>query len=216
MNKLNIKAFDIEGKSNEEIVKLVSKFPFYESDKEANSKKRKRWVINPEKLSGEVLSKLYINEDIILGFNFNKDYDDELYLHCIERELQLVDVYEFSLLESHKTIPFMKKIINKEPIQFHWQNKNKLHDKYAHPFFKNVLGFKNTDFFIRSEDVGLAFPYQHPEFKSVKEKVLLLENLYFKKSHLIAYKVFNPIAYEYKTVWSMEFYEYLKKIEKEN
>lgn len=42
MNKLNIKAFDIEGKSNEEIVKLVSQFPFYESDKEANSKKRKR------------------------------------------------------------------------------------------------------------------------------------------------------------------------------
>ena len=78
MNKLNIKAFDIEGKTNEEIVMLVSQFPFYESDKEANTKKRKRWVVNPENLSGEVLSKLYINEDMILGFNFNQDYDNEL------------------------------------------------------------------------------------------------------------------------------------------
>ena len=212
MNKLNIKAFNIEGKSNEEIVKLISQFPFYASDKEANSKKRKRWVVNPENLSGDVLSKLYINEDIILGFNFNQDFDNELQLHYIERELQLVDVYEFPLLESHKTIPFMEKIINKEPIQFHWQNMNNLHEKYAHPFFKNVLGFKNTDFFIRPEDVGLTFPYAHPEFKNVKEKVLLLENLYFKKSHLIAYKVFNPIAYEYKIVWSMEFYDYLKNL----
>lgn len=93
-------------------------------------------MINPEKLSGEVLSKVYINEDIILGFNFNQDYDDELYLHCIERELQLVEVYQFSLLESHKTIPFMEKIIDKEPFQFHWQNTNNLHEKFAHPFLK--------------------------------------------------------------------------------
>ncbi|MCU4190119.1 hypothetical protein M9Q43_13230 [Flavobacterium sp. HXWNR29] len=212
MNKLNIQAFDIEGKSNEEIVNLVSQFPFYESDKEANSKKRKRWVVAPENLSGEVLSKLYIHEDIIVGFNFNQDYDDELQLHYIERDLQLVDVYEFPFLESHKTIPFMEKIIAKEPLQFHWQNTNKLHEKYAHPFFKNVLGFRNTNFFIRPEDVGLDFPYQHPEFKNVKEKVLLLENLYFKKSHLIAYKVFNPITYEYKIVWSMEFYQHLKNL----
>ena len=146
MNKLNIQAFDIEGKSNEEIVNLVSQFPFYESDKEANSKKRKRWVVAPENLSSEVLSKLYINEDIILGFNFNKDYDNELQLHYIERDLQLVDVYEFPFLESHKTIPFMEKIIAKEPLQFHWQNTNKLHEKYAHPFFKNVLGFRKLIF----------------------------------------------------------------------
>lgn len=212
MNKLNIKAFDIEGKTNEEIVVLVSQFPFYESDKEANTKKRKRWVVNPENLSGEVLSKLYINEDMILGFNFNQDYDNELQLHYIERELQLVVVYEFPLLESHKTIPFMKKIISKEPIQFHWKNTIQLHEKLAHPFFRNVLGFRNSNFFIRPEDVGLTFPYQHPEFRNVKEKVLLIENLYFKKSHLIAYKVFNPIAYEYKIVWSMEFYEYLKNL----
>ena len=216
MNKLNIQAFDIAGKSNEEIVNLVSQFPFYESDKEANSKKRKRWVVAPENLSGEVLSKLYINEDIILGFNFNKDYDNELQLHYIERELQFVDVYEFPLLESHKTIPFMEKIIAKEPLQFHWQNTNRLQEKHVHPFFKNVLGFKNTDFFIRPEDVGLTFPYQHPEFRSVKEKVLLIENLYFKKSHLIAFRVFNPITYEHKTVWSMEFYEYLKNLKTVN
>ena len=146
MNKLNIKAFDIEGKTNDEIVNLVSQFPFYESDKEANSKKRKRWVVNPENLSGEVLSKLYINEDMILGFNFNQNYDNELQLHYIERELQLVDVYEFPLLESHKTIPFMKKIINKEPLPFHWKNTIRLHEKFAHPFFKNVLGFRNSNF----------------------------------------------------------------------
>jgi hypothetical protein len=212
MNKLNIQAFNIKGKTNEEIVNLISKFPFYESDKEANSNKRRRWVVNPENLSGQVLTKLYINEDIIVGFNFNDAFGYELQLHHLERELQLVEVYEFPLFESHKTIPFMKKIINKEPIQFHWQNTNKLHDKYAHPFFKNVLGFKNTNFFIRPEHVGLDFPYEHPEFKSVEEKVLLIENLYFKKSHLIAYKVFNPISYEYKTVWSMEFYEYLKNL----
>ena len=212
MKKLNIKDFNIEGKSNEEIVKLVSQFPFYESDKEANSKKRKRWVVNPENLSGEVLSKLYINEDIILGFNFNEAYGGELQLHHLQRELQFVDVYEFPLLESLKTIPFMEKIINKEPLPFHWRNTIRLHEKFAHPFFKNVLGFKNTDFFIRPDDVGLTFPYQHPGFKNVKEKVLLLENLYFKKSHLIAYKVFNPIAYEYKIVWSMEFYDYLKNL----
>ena len=212
MNKLNIQVYNIEGKSNEEIVDLVSQFPFYESDKEANSKKRKRWVVAPENLSSEVLSKLYIHEDIIVGFNFYQDYDDELQVHYIERDLQLVDVYEFPFLESHKTIPFMEKIIAKEPLQFHWQNTNKLHEKYAHPFFKNVLGFRNTNFFIRPEDVGLDFPYQHPEFKNVNEKVLLLENLYFKKSHLIAYKVFNPITYEYKIVWSMEFYQYLKNL----
>lgn len=212
MNKLNIKAFDVSGKSNKEIVNLVSQFPFYASDKEANSKKRKRWVVNPENLSGDVLSKLYINEDIILGFNFNQDFDNELQLHYIERELQLVDVYEFPLLESHKTIPFMKKILNKEPLPFYWKNSIRLHEKFAHPFFRNVLGFKNSNFFIRPDDVGLMFPYQHPEFKNVKEKVLLLENLYFKESHLIAYKVFNPIVYEYKIVWSMEFYDYLKNL----
>ena len=212
MNKLNIKAFNIEGKTNEEIVAIISQFPFYESDKEANSKKRKRWVVNPEKLSGEVLTKLYINEDMIVGFNFNQEYGNELQLFYLERELQLVEVYEFPLLESHKTIPFMEKIINKEPLQFHWRNTIPLHEKFAHPFFKNVLGFKNSNFFIRPEDVGLTFPYQHPEFRNVKEQVLLIENLYFKKSHLIAYKVFNPIAYEYKIVWSMEFYEYLKNL----
>jgi len=212
MNKLNIQAFNIEGKNNEEIVNLISKFPFYESDKEANRKRRKRWVVNPENLSGEVLSKLYINEDIILGLNFNDDFGNELHLHHIERELQLVDVYEFPFLESHKIINFVEKIINKEPIQFHWQNTNKFHEKYAHPFFKNVLGFRNTNFYIRPENVGLDFPYQQPEFKNVKEKVLLIENLYFKKSHLIAYKVFNPIKYESKTVWSMEFYDYIKKL----
>lgn len=213
MDKLNIKAFNIEGKTNEEIVAIISQFPFYESDKKANSKKRKRWVVNPEKLSGEVLSTLYINEDMILGFNFNQAYGNELQLHHLERDLQFVDVYEFPLLESLKTIPFMEKIIGKEPLQFHWQNKNSLHEKHAHPFFKNVLGFKNSNFFIRPEQVGLTFPYQHPEFKNVKEKVLLIENLYFKKSHLIAYKVFNPISYEYKTVWSSNFYEYLNTLE---
>lgn len=213
MNKLNIQAFNIEGKSSDEIVNLVSRFPFYLSDKEANRKKRKRWVVSPEKLSGKVLTKLYINEDIIVGFNFNEAYGGELQLHYIERELQLVDVYEFPFLESHKTIPFMEKIINKEPIQFHWQNTNRLHEKYAHPFFKNVLGFRNTDFFIRPEDVGLIFPYQHPDFKDVKEDILIIQNLYFKKSHLLAYKVFNPKTYEFKTVWSMEFYEHLKSIE---
>lgn len=212
MNKLNIQAFNIQGKTDEDIVNLISRFPFYESDKEANSKKRKRWVVNPENLSGEVLSKLYVNEDIIIGFNFNEAFGNDLQLHHLERELQLVDVYEFPLLESHKTIPFMEKIITKEPLQFHWQNTNRLHEKYAHPFFKDVLGFKNSNFFIRPEDLGLAFPYQHPEFKDVKEKVLSIENLYFKKSHLIAYKVFNPIKYEYKTVWSMEFYDYLKNL----
>lgn len=212
MNKLNIQAFNIQGKTNEDIVNLISNFPFYESDKEANSKKRKRWVVNPENLSGEVLSKLYVNEDIIIGFNFNEAFGSDLQLHHLERELQLVDVYEFPLLESHKTIPFMEKIINKEPLQFYWQNTNPLHEKYAHPFFKNVLGFKNSNFFIRPEDLGLVFPYQHSEFKDVKEKVLSIENLYFKKSHLIAYKVFNPITYEYKTVWSMEFYDYLKNL----
>lgn len=212
MNKLNIQSFNIAGKSKEEIINIISKFPFYESDKEANSKKRRRWVVNPENLSGEVLSKLYMNEDIIVGFNFNDVFGCDLQLHHLERELQLVDVYEFPLLESHKTIPFMEKIITKEPLQFHWQNANRLHEKYAHPFFKNVLGFKNSNFFIRPEDLGLAFPYQHPEFKDVKEKILIIENLYFKKSHLIAYKVFNPITYEYKTVWSMEFYDYLKNL----
>lgn len=213
MNKLNIQVFQIEGKTNEEIVAIISQFPFYESDKEANSKKRKRWVVNPEKLSGEVLTKLYINEDMIVGFNFNQEYGNELQLFYLERELQFVDVYEFPLLESHKTIPFMEKIIGREPLQFHWQNKNSLHEKHAHPFFKNVLGFKNSNFFIRPEHLGLTFPYQHPEFKNVNEKVLLIENLYFKKSHLIAYKVFNPTTYDYKTVWSMDFYEYLNTLE---
>lgn len=139
-----------------------------------------------------------------------------MYLHHVERELQLIDVYEFPILESHRTIPFMNKIINKEPLQFHWQNTNTLHEKHAHPFFKNVLGLRNSDFYIRPEHVGLEFPYQHPDLKDVKEKVLIIENLYFKKSHLIAYKVFNPITYEHKTVWSLEFYEYLKQLETVN
>ena len=64
----------------------------------------------------------------------------------IDETIQLVDVYEFPLLESHKTIPFMEQIIGKEPLQFHWQNTNKLHEKYAHPFFKNVLGFRKLIF----------------------------------------------------------------------
>lgn len=213
MNKLNIQAYQIEGKTNEEIVALISQFPFYVSDKEVNKKMRKRFVFEPENLSGEVLSKIYVNDDIIVGVEFNKQNGEYLHLHHIERELQLIDVYEFPLLESHRTIPFMLKIINKEPIQFHWQNTNNLHEKHAHPFFKNVLGFKNSNFFIRPEHIGLTFPYQHPEFKNVKEKVLLIENLYFKKSHLIAYKVFNPISYEYKTVWSSDFYEYLNTLE---
>ena len=130
--------------------------------------------------------------------------------------MQFVDVYEFPLLEGHNMLPFMNKIINKEPITFHWNNTNKLHEKHAHPFFKNLLGFRITDFIIRPEEVGLNFPYQHPEFKNVKQNVLILENLYFNKSHLIAYKVFNPLTYEHKTVWSIEFYEYLKKIEIKN
>ena len=79
-------------------------------------------------------------------------------------------------------------------------------------WFPNCI-FKNSNFFIRPEHLGLTFPYQHPEFKNVNEKVLLIENLYFKKSHLIAYKVFNPTTYDYKTVWSMDFYEYLNTLE---
>lgn len=216
MNKLNIKAYNIQGKNNDEIMNIIVRYPFYISDKEANKKMRKRFVFEPENLSGEVLTKIYINDDIIVGVEYNKENGEYLHLHHIERELQLIDVYEFPLLESHKTIPFMLKIINKEPIQFHWQNTNKLHEKHAHPFFKNVLGFKNTDFFIRPEQVGLEFPYQHPDFKDVKEKVLIIENLYFKKSHLIAFRVFNPISYEHKTVWSTEFYDYLNQLETVN
>lgn len=213
MNKLNIKSYNIEGKTNEEIVAIISQFPFYESDKEANSKLRKRFVFEPENLSGEELSKIYVNDEIIVGIQFNEKKDDFLHLHHIEREVQLVDVYEFTFDESHKTWSFMDKIINKEPLQFHWQNTNKLHGKHAHPFFKNVLGLRNSDFYVRPEQVGLEFPYQHPDFKDVKEKVLIIENLYFKKSDLIGYKVFNPLTYEHKTVWSMEFYEYLKQLE---
>lgn len=216
MNKLNIKGYNIQGKNNDEIMNIIVRYPFYISDKEANKKMRKRFVFEPENLSGEVLTKIYINDDIIVGVEYNKENGEYLHLHHIERELQLIDVYEFPLLESHKTIPFMLKIINKEPIQFHWQNTNKLHEKHAHPFFKNVLGFKNTDFFIRPEQVGLEFPYQHPDFKDVKEKVLIIENLYFKKSHLIAFRVFNPISYEHKTVWSTEFYDYLNQLETVN
>lgn len=212
MNKLNIKAFCVEGKSNEAIINLVSQFPFYAADKEVNRNKRKRWVFNPEQLSGEHISKLFIHDELIIGFEFNDSLGKDLQLHFIARELQLVEVYEFPLLESHKTIPFMKKIINKEPLQFHWKNTIQLHHKFAHPFFSNVLGFRNSDFLIRPEDVGLTFPYQHAEFIKVKEPVLLIENLYFKGSNLIAYKVFNPITYEYKMVWSMAFYEYLKNL----
>ena len=216
MKKLNIQAYNIQGKNNDEIMNIIVRFPFYMADKEANKKKRKRWVVNPENLSGDVLSNLFIHDDIIVGFKFNDENGGNLHFHAIERELQLVDVYEFQLLESHNMVPFMHKIINKEPILFHWQNTNKLHEKHAHPFFKNVLGFRNSDFYIRPEQVGLEFPYQHPDFKDVNEKVLIIENLYFKKSHLIAYEVFNPLTYEHKTVWSQEFYNYINNLESTN
>ncbi|MCG2612372.1 hypothetical protein LZZ90_12725 [Flavobacterium sp. SM15] len=216
MDKLNIKAYAIEGKNNDEILTIITKFPFYMNDKEANSKKRKRWVVNPESLSGEMISKLFINDDIIIGYSFKDEIGGDLHLHYLERELQFVDVYEFSFFESHLAMPFIKKIIKKEPLQFHWQNTNTFHEKYAHPFFKNVLGFKNTDFMIRPEDIGMGFPYRHPEFRDVKEKVLLIENLYFKKSHLIAYKVFNPLTYEHKVVWSIDFLDYLSQLKPMN
>ncbi len=216
MKKLNIQAYNIQGKNNDEIMNIILRFPFYMADKEANKKKRKRWVVNPENLSGDVLSNLFIHDDIIVGFKFNDENGGDLHLHAIARELQLVDIYEFPLLESHDMAPFMEKIINKDPILFHWQNSNKLHEKHAHPFFKNVLGFRNSDFYIHPEQVGLEFPYQHPDFKDVKEKVLIIENLYFKKSHLIAYKVFNPMTYEHKTVWSQEFYNYINNLESRN
>lgn len=212
MNKLNIQAINIEGKSTEEIVALVSKYPFYEADKEANAKKKNRFVFSADNLSGEMLSNIYLTDEIILGIQFSDSFGDDLQMHFLERELQFVDVYEFPLLEGHKLIPFIEDVIAKKPLQFHWRNTNRLHEKYAHPFFKNVLGFRNTDFMIHPKDVGLTFPYQHPDFKNVKEDILIIQNLYFKKSHLIAYKVFNPKAYEFKTVWSMEFFEYLKNV----
>lgn len=213
MNKLNIKSYEVKGKTTNEILAIVSKFPFYLADKEANKKKRKRWGLIPEKLTGEALSKIFINDDIIVGYKFSEDVSADLHLHYIERELQFVDVYEFPLLKAHKVIPFMEKIINKEPLHFHWKNTNALHQKFAHPFFKNVLGLKNTDFMIRPNQVGLNFPYEHPEFKAVKQDVLLIQNLYFKNNHLIAYKVFNVLEYESKIVWSSEFYGYLSQLE---
>lgn len=213
MNKLNIKTFEVEGMSTNEILNIVSRFPFYMADKEANKKKRKRWVVTPENLSGDVISKIFINDDIIVGLKFKDNNNDDLHLHYIERELHTVDVYEFPFVEGHNMITFMKKVVNKEPLQFHWQNKNLLHEKHTHPFFKNVLGLKNTDFIIHPTQVGLSYPYKHPEFKDVKQDILLIQNLYFKNSHLIAYKVFNRLTYESKTVWSMGFYEFLVQLE---
>ena len=60
MNKLNIKAYSIDGKNNDEIMNIILRYPFYMFDKEANKKKRKRWVLDPENLSGEVLSKFIL------------------------------------------------------------------------------------------------------------------------------------------------------------
>lgn len=95
MNKLNIKAYNIQGKNNDEIMNIIVRYPFYISDKEANKKMRKRFVFEPENLSGEVLTKIYINDDIIVGVEYNKENGEYLHLHHIERELQLIDVYEF-------------------------------------------------------------------------------------------------------------------------
>ena len=209
MNKLEIKSLDVKGKTQDEIINLIMRFPFYMQDKIANKKKRTRWVFNPEKLTGDVVSKIYLTDEIILGLELISENEEDLLLTSLERELQLVDVYEFPFSEMHKFPEFVKNIINKKPLRFHWQNTNKFHDKYVHPFFKNVLGIRNSNYTIRPDDVGLNFPYKHPEFKNVNQDILIIESLYFKRSHLIAYKVFNRLTYQFKTVWSMEFYEYL-------
>ena len=216
MTKLNIRSYDIKGKTNDDVLSIITRFPFYMDDKIANRKKRMRWVFNPEHICGEGASKIYITDDIIIGVQLHEEMGDKYMLHSLERELSFVDVYEFPFEESHRIIDFMQNIIDKAPLLFHWQNKNPKHAKYTHPFFRNVLGLKNTNFMMHPKDVGLEFPYQHPQFKHVKQDILIIENMYFKKSHLIAYKVFNRLTYSSNIVWSMDFYNYLDALEPYN